>query len=92
MPLVKKPSADHKSIEGWPALVPGLRSARAEAPPAVAQKSLAGAAIELLAEMGTAAILPELQNCAAGLSAGFLAFSIKMASNQIVARSARPGG
>jgi HEAT repeat protein len=72
------------------------------APPDLAQKSLAkvlaaepeinvcAAAVELLAEIGTAAILPELERCAERFTAPFLSFSIRMAKDQIIARSAQP--
>jgi hypothetical protein len=71
-------------------------------PPAIAQKSLAAilaseaeinvcaAAIDLLAEIGTPEILPELALCAERFSAPFLNFSVQIATNQINARSARP--
>ncbi len=72
------------------------------AAPALAQKSLAkvlaiepeinvcAAAIELLAEIGTPEILPELQRCADRFGAPFLHFSVRMAKDQIIARSAHP--
>ncbi len=72
------------------------------AAPELAQKSLAkvltsepeinvcAAAIDLLAEIGTAAILPDLAACAERFSAPFLRFSIQMAKDQIDARSAQP--
>jgi hypothetical protein len=71
-------------------------------PPAVSQKSLAAilqteqeinvcaAAVDLLAEIGTPEILPQLAACAQRLSAPFLRFSIEMATTQIHARSAAP--
>ena len=72
------------------------------APPPVARKSLAAilatepeinvcaAAVDLLAEIGTAEILPSLAACAQRLPAPFLRFSIEMATTQINARSAQP--
>jgi len=72
------------------------------AAPALAQKSLAkvlatepeinvcAAAIELLAEIGTPEILPDLQRCADRFGTPFLHFSVRMAKDQIIARSAQP--
>ncbi len=72
------------------------------APPDLAQKSLAkvlatepeinvcAAAIELLAEIGTPEILPELERCADRFGTPFLHFSVRMAKDQIIARSAQP--
>ncbi len=72
------------------------------AAPALAQKSLAkvlatepeinvcAAAIELLAEIGTPEILPDLERCVHRFAAPFLSFSVRMAKDQIIARSAQP--
>ncbi len=72
------------------------------AAPALAQKSLAkvlatepeinvcAAAIELLAEIGTPEIVPDLQRCADRFGTPFLHFSVRMAKDQIIARSAQP--
>jgi hypothetical protein len=71
-------------------------------PPAIAQRSLGAilpseveinvcaAAIDLLAEIGTPEILPDLAQCAQRFSVPFLNFSVKIATDQINARSARP--
>ena len=71
-------------------------------PPAIAQKSLGAilasepeinvcaAAIDLLAEIGTPEILPDLTLCAERFSIPFVNFSIKMARDQITARSTQP--
>ncbi len=58
--------------------------------PAEPEINVCAAAIELLAEIGTPAILPELERCADRFAAPFLSFSVHMAKDQIDARSANP--
>jgi HEAT repeat protein len=59
---------------------------------AEADINVCAAAIDLLAEIGSVEILPELQACGSRFSAPFLNFSIETAAAEINARSARHGG